>query len=183
MVYCLIFSSMIMLIFALEPNRPAMNNLIDEAEFTRPYNPWKRFAVFYVIAGAHLFTFFQIVLHSDYVEQYTNRYVLQCYAILTALAPLLLGLLMLLGNHKVVALKNSAKIGALTVLELVYFLGMTLIVAIEDGINGGMSAGVAEGFGYMALYLFVSFALTLAVVLPVSRNKRKRLLRQNEIEL
>ena len=152
-----------------------IENLIDESEFTKPYNPWKRFGVFYGIAGIHIFVFYQMVAFTE-ITQYVNRYILQGFAIVSVLSPLLIGLVMLLGENKIVAVKVHIRVIAIFILQLLYFFGLVFITVFETVRNNDINFPSIDVFMYMGLYAFANLVITLAIALPLLKIRRKRLL-------
>ena len=150
-------------------------NLIDESEFIKPYNPWKRFGVFYLLAAVHIFIFYQLLSFTT-IEEYINLYVIKCFAIVSVLCPLIIGLIMLLGYSKITTETFFTKIFAVFLLGLLYYFGLIVVTIFDSMKDNAIENPSAKVFAYLGLYCFVNLIITLAIALPVLRIRKKRLL-------
>jgi len=99
---------------------------------------------------------------------------MRIFAIGMVLTPLALGLLMLLGSPKLLSLPLSVSIIGLFLFYFTYYFALICVTLVDIMQKRSGLESLAEAALYLALYLIVGFALTIAIALPIVRRRRKR---------
>jgi hypothetical protein len=151
------------------------HNLLNEKEFFKPYNPQKRFVFFAILAFIESLLIYML---SYYVSNLNTVEisVARVLVITVMLSPLVLGMLMLLGSDKMLAVSTSKKVTGLLLFNATYYITMIGITLYDNIKVGNNQDSLLEIASYLALFFIVSLALTLAIAIPIS-NKRKRALK------
>jgi hypothetical protein len=145
-------------------------NLIDEREFAKPYNPWKRFAIFYLLAAVHIISIYVLIEH--YIISLPLPLIAkQALMILIVVSPFALALLMLLGDRQLFNLSAIKSIAALFILEVVYIVSGVLI---SQSRRQFFSFNLlTEENKVMSIFFGVHFIIVLAIALPLLNYRKK----------
>lgn len=150
-----------------------MQDLLNEEDFItqKPYNPWKRFIVFYIIAFLNLFVLY---LPMEFVKPPYDKFIGIPLFFLIPAMPFVMAF-----HKKDIAFTTSRiQIIGTCLLMVVYFIAYIILDVIENGIYFLLYTGYMTNF--LILSGCVGYGLiTSLIVIPLLRLRRKKILKTN----
>lgn len=145
-----------------------MDDLLNEEEFVQPqpYNPWKRFLVFYGIAILHMFSFYWIADNLD--KNIMNGII----GISIALLFLLMPFIMILHKKKMIYTLKKTIVGGICLLLFVYFCAFIATDVIENGIYFLIHTGYLTNFLILCGFLGYGLLCSGIIILIINRKRK-----------
>ena len=146
-----------------------MDDLLNEEEFVQPqpYNPWKRFLVFYGIAILHMFSFYWMADNLD--KNIMNGII----GISIALLFLLMPFIMFFHKKKMIYTPNKTIVGGICLLLFVYFCAFIATDVIENGLYALYY--IIHPTNFIILSCFLGYGLLCSgIIILITNRKRKK---------